>query len=50
MKIDDIFRDMMLMLLMDEMLNKTILHEKESSHEKIDIDLDEINKAEKMYE
>ena len=49
MKIDDMFLEMILMMLMDEQLR--LVNSKEAhSPEKIDIDMDEILKAEKMYD
>jgi hypothetical protein len=49
MKIDDMFLEMVLMMLMDEQLR--LVNSKEAdSPEKVEIDLDEIDKAEKMYE
>jgi hypothetical protein len=49
MKIDDMFMELMLMLLMDEQIRKGNSKEADSP-EKIDIDMDEILKAEKMYD
>mgnify|MGYP003140220568 CR=1 FL=1 len=49
MNIDDMFRDMMMLMLMDEIVRNGLPKEVGSS-EKINIDMDEILKAEKMYD
>ena len=49
MKIDDMFMEMMLMMLMDEHIRKENSKEVDRP-EKIEIDMAEIDKAEKMYE
>jgi len=49
MKIDDMFLEMVLLMLMDEQLR--LVNSKEAhSPEKVEIDMAEIDKAEKMYD